>query len=218
MVTGEEAKAGIDGPWRVHVRVKNGDLVLFTDSTVVFENGLDEQNKVWEVSEFLNGTKGKVGPLTDLLHKSFYLNPGKAMVTAEPPLGAGQPMFLIRVKNLKAGQPVLFASGKVSHVPKAHGNKHFMFGALVLDPRAEDLVRHPGRATDPQALSRLAAALEEATRKAAERDDPAVAVVAPDVRRAVAAIALRHAPGLAVLSYRELDPSVRFVSRGLIAF
>jgi len=137
MVTGEEAKAGIDGPWRVHVRVKNGDLVLFTDSTVVFENGLDEQNKVWEVSEFLNGTKGKVGPLTDLLHKSFYLNPGKAMVTAEPPLGAGQPMFLIRVKNLKAGQPVLFASGKVSHVPKAHGNKHFMFGALVLDPESK---------------------------------------------------------------------------------
>jgi len=104
---------------------------------------------------------------------------------------------------------------QISH---AHLSDRGELCALVLDPRAEDLVRHPGRATDPQALSRLAAALEEATRKAAERDDPAVAVVAPDVRRAVAAIALRHAPGLAVLSYRELDPSVRFVSRGLIAF
>jgi hypothetical protein len=29
-------------------------------------------------------------------------------------------------------------------------------------------------------------------------------------------VALRHVPGLAVMSYREVDPSVPFVTRGVI--
>ena len=37
-----------------------------------------------------------------------------------------------------------------------------------------------------------------------------------DLRRAVAGIAMRHVPGLAVLSYREVDPVVPFVTRGVI--
>jgi hypothetical protein len=73
-VTGDRGapQPGKDGPWRVHVKVKNGDLVLFTDSTVVFENGKDEVDKVWEVAEFLDGSKGKFGPLTDTKQKAFY--------------------------------------------------------------------------------------------------------------------------------------------------
>ena len=90
--------------------------------------------------------------------------------------------------------------------------------ALVLDPRAEDLFRQGGRgAGDPQALSRLTQAIEEAARRATERDEDPILVVAPDVRRAVAAVAVRYAPGLTVMSYRELDPAVPFVTRGVVS-
>ncbi len=41
-------------------------------------------------------------------------------------------------------------------------------------------------------------------------------MVAPDIRRTVASIAARHIPGLAVISFREVDPSVPFVTRGVI--
>ncbi len=88
---------------------------------------------------------------------------------------------------------------------------------LVLDPRAEELFRSGGRGADPQALSRVAQAIEDAARKAMERDEPPVLVVAPDVRRQVAGVAQRYAPGISVLSYRELDPSVPFVTRGVVA-
>jgi flagellar biosynthesis component FlhA len=66
-------------------------------------------------------------------------------------------------------------------------------------------------------LSRAAHGIEDAAKRAAERDETPVLVVAPDVRRAVAQVALRHAPGVAVLSYREVDPSVPFVTRGVVA-
>jgi flagellar biosynthesis protein FlhA len=88
---------------------------------------------------------------------------------------------------------------------------------LVLDPRAEELFRNGGRGGDPQALSRIAQAIEDAARKAMERDEPPVLVVAPDVRRQVSGVAQRYAPGMSVLSYRELDPSVPFVTRGVVA-
>jgi flagellar biosynthesis protein FlhA len=87
--------------------------------------------------------------------------------------------------------------------------------AMVLDPRAEDIFR-PGSRADAQLLTRATAALEEGARKASERDEPPVLVVAPDIRRAVAAVAARHIPGLAVLSYREVDPSVPFVTREVV--
>lgn len=136
-VTGPEAKPGIDGPWRVHIKVKNGDFVLFTGSTVVFENGGDERDKVWEASDFLSGPKGKLGPLVDPAQKVFYTSPDKALLTAPPQLGVSEAMFLIQVKNLTAAAPILFASGSVTHIDKQGGNKHFMFGALVLDTESK---------------------------------------------------------------------------------
>ncbi len=133
LVTGEVPQPGKDGPWRVHVKVKNGDLVLFTDSTVVFENGKDEVDKVWEVAEFLDGSRVKLGLLTDTRQRAFYQNPDQALLTEEPPTETGRPLVLIRIKALTADRPILFASGRVSHVDQARGNKHFMFGAIELD-------------------------------------------------------------------------------------
>ncbi|MSP16546.1 MAG: flagellar biosynthesis protein FlhA [Myxococcales bacterium] len=99
----------------------------------------------------------------------------------------------------------------------AHAGDSGELRAMVLDPRAEDLFRTGGRGSDPQALSRMTTALEDATKRAIERDEPAVLVVAPDVRRALAAVAQRHVPGLSVLSYREIDPAVPLVTRGVVA-
>jgi flagellar biosynthesis component FlhA len=87
---------------------------------------------------------------------------------------------------------------------------------MVLDPRAEELFRQGGRSGDPQALSRITTALEAAARKSLGDDEDPLLVVAPDVRRAVAAVVQRYAPQLRVLSYREIDPSVPFVTRGVV--
>jgi flagellar biosynthesis protein FlhA len=102
-------------------------------------------------------------------------------------------------------------------ITRAHLTESGELRALVLEPRAEELFRQGGRGADPQALTRLTGALEQSARAAAERDEAALLVVAPDVRRSIAQVALRHVPGLVVMSYREVDPGVPFVTRGVIA-
>jgi flagellar biosynthesis protein FlhA len=87
--------------------------------------------------------------------------------------------------------------------------------AMVLSPRAEELFRDSGT-RNARALSKLTGEIEDETKRAVERDVPAVLVVAPDVRRSVAAVAQRHVPGLTVLSYREVDPTIPFVTHCVI--
>ena len=87
---------------------------------------------------------------------------------------------------------------------------------LVLDPRAEALFRDQSP-KHARALSRLTDELLTSARDLTRNDEPPVLVVAPDIRRVVAAIAARHVPGLAVISYREVDPSVPFATRGVIS-
>ncbi len=86
---------------------------------------------------------------------------------------------------------------------------------MVLDPQAEAIFRGIG-SKSPQALSNLTTEIEQQTRSAIERDEPPVLVVAPEIRRTVSAIAKRHVPGLIVLSYREIDPSIPFVTSSVI--
>ncbi len=87
---------------------------------------------------------------------------------------------------------------------------------LVLDPRAEALLRD-GSGRQARAISKLTEDIAARARDLAMRDEPPLLVVAPDLRRAVAGIAARHIPGLSVMSYREVDPSVPFVTRGVIS-
>jgi flagellar biosynthesis protein FlhA len=87
---------------------------------------------------------------------------------------------------------------------------------LVLDPRAESLLRD-GSGRNARALTKLTEEIAAKARDLAMRDEPPLLVVAPDLRRAVAGIASRHVPGLAVMSYREVDPSVPFVTRGVVS-
>ena len=87
---------------------------------------------------------------------------------------------------------------------------------LVLDPRAEQMLREGG-VKHTRALSKLTEDLVARSRELAMRDEPPLLVVAPDLRRTVAGIAQRHVPGLAVMSYREVDPTVPFVTRGVVS-
>jgi flagellar biosynthesis protein FlhA len=87
---------------------------------------------------------------------------------------------------------------------------------LVLDPRAEQMLREGG-VKHTRALSRLTEDLVARSRDLAMKDEPPVLVVAPDLRRTVAGIAQRHVPGLVVMSYREVDPTVPFVTRGVVS-
>ncbi len=86
---------------------------------------------------------------------------------------------------------------------------------IVLDPRAEALLRD-GTARSARGLSKLTEDLANKARDCAMRDEPPIVVVAPDLRRAVAGIASRHVPGLAVMSYREVDPTIPFITRSVI--
>ncbi|MBL4635580.1 MAG: flagellar biosynthesis protein FlhA [Kofleriaceae bacterium] len=86
--------------------------------------------------------------------------------------------------------------------------------AMVLGPQAESVFR--GGSNSARDLSSLTSSIEKQTRLAIERDEPPVLVVAPEIRRTVSAIATRHIPGLIVLSYREIDPSIPFVTSSVI--
>jgi len=87
---------------------------------------------------------------------------------------------------------------------------------LVLDPRVEQMLREGG-VKHTRSLTKLTEDLASRAKDLAMRDEPPLLVVAPDLRRTVAGIAQRHAPGLTVLSYREVDPTVPFVTRGVIS-
>jgi flagellar biosynthesis protein FlhA len=87
---------------------------------------------------------------------------------------------------------------------------------LVLDPRAEQMFRD-GSGRNARVLSKLTDDLANKCKEIAMRDEPPLLVVAPDLRRTLAGIAARHIPGLAVMSYREVDPTVPFVTRGVIS-
>ncbi|HVV87733.1 MAG TPA: flagellar biosynthesis protein FlhA, partial [Kofleriaceae bacterium] len=87
---------------------------------------------------------------------------------------------------------------------------------LVLDPRAEALFREQNP-KNARALSRLTDDLSASARDLTRNDESPVLVVAPDIRRVVSGVAARHVPGLTVISYREVDPTVPFVTRGVIA-
>lgn len=87
---------------------------------------------------------------------------------------------------------------------------------LVIDPRAEALLRDPSPRAAP-AIARLGDELAAHARELTIQEEPPLVVVAPDLRRAVSRLAARHAPGLAVLSTREVDPSLPFATRAVVS-
>ena len=90
-----------------------------------------------------------------------------------------------------------------------------VIGALVLDAQVEEMFRRSlrdissgtGGALDPDEVRRLGLALEAAFVRQRAAGRPAVLVTAPDLRRYVRAFVERRCPQLAVLSFREIEPS-----------
>lgn len=97
----------------------------------------------------------------------------------------------------------------------AHTGPDGTISTLVLEPAVEDMFRRSlreiaqgtGGALDPELARQLGLSLEDACRKMAAHGLTPCVVTSPDVRRYVRAFAERRCPQLAVLSFRELDPS-----------
>ena len=92
---------------------------------------------------------------------------------------------------------------------------------MILDARVEDLFRpQPGRqgtgAPDARAVPRILAAVEATVRELSSSPHLPLLITAPDVRRAIAALVMRHVPGLQVISYREIEPSTPIRTLGVV--
>ncbi|MBX7079756.1 MAG: flagellar biosynthesis protein FlhA [Nannocystaceae bacterium] len=93
--------------------------------------------------------------------------------------------------------------------------------ALVLAPEVEAALRGrgPNGALDTvaagQLVPRIVRGLEQALASTRGGGEPLL-VVAPELRRSVAALAARHAPGLAVLSLRELDAKTKVTTAAVV--
>ncbi len=97
--------------------------------------------------------------------------------------------------------------------------------ALTLDPRLEELLRRSlrdiaagtGGAIDPNVLNGVTASAERSLAQFAALGAPPIVVCPPDLRRYVRAIVERKTPQLAVVSFREIDPSVTLRVLGSLA-
>ncbi|MGB1700209.1 MAG: FHIPEP family type III secretion protein, partial [Nannocystaceae bacterium] len=99
------------------------------------------------------------------------------------------------------------------------GNMH----ALVLDPQVERVLRGQGpddgqgsAFVDPTMIPRIVAGLERALGSLANVPNEPLVLTSPDIRRTFAALASRHAPGLAVLSFREVDTRATVKTAGVV--
>ena len=94
--------------------------------------------------------------------------------------------------------------------------------ALVADPEVEQVLRggptagQPGGAIDPSMLPRVVNGLERALGALANVPGEPLLLTSPDVRRSFATLASRHAPGLAVMSFKEVDPRATVRTAGVV--
>lgn len=94
--------------------------------------------------------------------------------------------------------------------------------ALILDPHLEQDLRQVLRAQhdptlfDSQAIPRVLSALERTAASLGNATELPVLIVAPDVRQHLSAFAARHVPGLAVYSYREIEPNTPIHTVGVV--
>jgi flagellar biosynthesis protein FlhA len=103
------------------------------------------------------------------------------------------------------------ASHITSRVKGADGN----VAALTLDPRLEEVLRRSlreiatgtGGALDPELLRTLVANVERSVKKFTAISATPLVVTSPDLRRYVRAVFERKIPQLAVVSFREIDPT-----------
>ena len=73
-----------------------------------------------------------------------------------------------------------------------------------------------GGVIDPSVVPRFVRGLETALTTGKPASTEPLLLVSPELRRSVAGLAARHAPGLAVMSLRELDPKTRVTTTGIV--
>ena len=91
--------------------------------------------------------------------------------------------------------------------------------ALVLDPQVEAVFRGDGTSAanvDPANLPKVVRGLEQALGALASVPSDPLLLTSPDVRASVATLAARHAPGLAVMSFREVDSRATVKTAGIV--
>ncbi|TPV95494.1 MAG: flagellar biosynthesis protein FlhA [Myxococcales bacterium FL481] len=91
--------------------------------------------------------------------------------------------------------------------------------ALVLDPSVEAVFRGdgtPAANVDPAALPRVVRGLEQALGALASVPSDPLLLTSPDIRATVATVTARHAPGLAVMSFREVDARATVKTAGVV--
>lgn len=88
--------------------------------------------------------------------------------------------------------------------------------AMLVEPGLEQTITGRAGPVDPEIMNRAMDALQRSYEQAAAADEAPVLVVHEPSRRTFAEIARRTLPGLTVLSYAEVDPSVPFVTRSIV--
>ncbi|RMG97046.1 MAG: flagellar biosynthesis protein FlhA [Deltaproteobacteria bacterium] len=89
--------------------------------------------------------------------------------------------------------------------------------AFVMDPDLERALQgHGSSGPDPGVLPAVVSALESALAEPTSMPTKPVVLTSPEVRPSVAMLAMRHAPGLAVLSFREVPPEVQIKTLGVV--
>ena len=101
------------------------------------------------------------------------------------------------------------------HITSRFKDEQGQVHALVLDPRAEERFREGS--LDAAAAQRLLASLDQQARAFAGLSTPPLLVCSPDVRRAVSDFLARRIPGLAVVSFAEIEPSATVHTLGVVS-
>ena len=109
------------------------------------------------------------------------------------------------------------------HITARHREDDGAVYGLILDGQVEELFRAQpgqkpgGQVPDARVVPPLLRSLESAVREQGSAAHLPLLITAPDVRRSVAALVMRHVPGLAVISYREIEPSTPIRTTGVVS-
>ncbi len=101
------------------------------------------------------------------------------------------------------------------HITARFKDEQGQVHALVLDPQAEERFREGS--LDAAAAQRLLASLDQQAHAFAGLSSPPLLVCSPDVRRAVSDFLGRRIPGLAVVSFAEIEPSASVRTLGVVS-
>ncbi|MED5465589.1 MAG: flagellar biosynthesis protein FlhA [Myxococcota bacterium] len=108
-----------------------------------------------------------------------------------------------------------------SQLTARHAGGNGAVYGIALSPEVENTFRRlqspgVGGVLSPDDLQQILVMFNEATSRLPETDTIPVILTSADIRRSVSTFVVRHMPGLAVLSYREIDPKADVKTVGVV--